>query len=217
MLAQYSTLGCAALDAYCLCNNVAFSNGLRDCSNGACGTAVGSTAIAFGSAYCSTAFATHTATTTGLAALPSCGQTCFNNMLAQYSSLGCASPDSYCLCNNVNFSNGLRDCSNGACGTVVGSSAIAYGSAYCSTAFATHTATTTGLAALPSCGQTCFNNMVAQYSTLGCASPAPSCLCKNVNFGFGLRDCSNGACGTAVASTVIAYGSSYCASATAAP
>ncbi|KAK3934511.1 hypothetical protein QBC46DRAFT_399553 [Diplogelasinospora grovesii] len=135
-------------------------------------------------------------------------------MLAQYSSLGCASPDSYCLCNNVDFSNGLRDCSNGACGTAVGSSAIAYGSAYCSTAKATHT--TTGLAALPSCGQTCFNNMVAQYSTLGCASPAPSCLCKNVNFGYGLRDCSNGACGTAVASTVIAYGSSYCASATAA-
>ncbi|KAK3933467.1 carbohydrate-binding module family 18 protein [Diplogelasinospora grovesii] len=206
---------CAAPDAYCLCNNVDFSNGIRDCSNGACGTAVASTVIAFGSAYCATAFATHTATTTGLAALPSCGQTCFNNMLAQYSSLGCASPsDSYCLCNNVNFSNGLRDCSNGACGTAVGSSAIAYGSAYCSTASATHT--TTGLAALPSYGQTCFNNMVAQYSALGCASPAPSCLCQNVNFGYGLRDCSNGACGTAVASTVIAYGSSYCASVTAA-
>lgn len=215
MLAQYSALGCAAQDAYCLCNNADFGNGLRDCSNGACGTAVGSTAIAFGSAYCSTAFATHTATTTGLAALPSCGQTCFDNMVAQYSALGCAGPDSYCLCANVDFGNGLRDCSNGACGTAVGSSAIAYGSEYCSAASATHT--TTGLAALPSCGQTCFDNMVAQFSALGCASPEPSCLCENVNFGYGLRDCSNGACGTAVASTVIAYGSSYCASATAAP
>ncbi|KAA8622148.1 hypothetical protein SMACR_09577 [Sordaria macrospora] len=153
----------------------------------------------------------------GLAALPSCGQTCFNNMLAQYSALGCAARDGYCLCNNVDFKNGIRDCSNGACGTAVGSTVIAFGDAYCSTAFATHTATaTTGVAALPSCGQTCFNNMVAQYSALGCASPEPSCLCKNANFGYGLRDCSNGACGTAAASSVMAYGSSYCASATAA-
>ena len=152
----------------------------------------------------------------GLAALPSCGQTCFNNMLAQYSTLGCAALDGYCLCNNVDFKNGIRDCSNGACGTAVGSTVIAFGDAYCSTAFATHIATATGVAALPSCGQTCFNNMVAQYSALGCASPAPSCLCKNANFGYGLRDCSNGACGMAAASSVIAYGSSYCASATAA-
>ena len=223
MLAQYSALGCAASDAYCLCNNINFSNGIRDCSNGACGAAVGSTVIAFGGAYCSTASATHTAAATatataaGIASLPSCGQTCFNNMLAQYSALGCASPDAYCLCNNVDFSNGIRDCSNGACGAAIGSTVIAFGSAYCTTAFATHTPMATGLAALPSCGQTCFNNMVAQYSTLGCASPVPSCLCENVNFGYGLRDCSNGACGTAVASTVIAYGSLYCASATAAP
>ncbi|CCC05648.1 hypothetical protein SMACR_09703 [Sordaria macrospora] len=152
----------------------------------------------------------------GLAALPSCGQTCFNNMLAQYSALGCASRDGYCLCNNVNFKNGIRDCSNGACGTAVGSTVIAFGDSYCSTAFATHTATTTGFAALPSCGQACFNNMVAQYSALGCASPLPSCLCKNANFGYGLRDCANGACGTAAASGVIAFGNSYCASATAA-
>ncbi|KAL0473868.1 hypothetical protein QR685DRAFT_436556 [Neurospora intermedia] len=151
----------------------------------------------------------------GLTALPSCGQTCFKNMLAQYSALGCAALDSYCLCNNVNFQNGIRDCSNGACGTAVGSTVTSFGSAYCSTAFATHTATTTGLAALPSCGQICFNNMVAQYSALGCASPAPSCLCKNAKFGYGLRDCSNDACGTAVASSVIAYGSSYCTFATA--
>ncbi|KAN0116990.1 carbohydrate-binding module family 18 [Hyaloscypha variabilis] len=229
MLTQYSTLGCNALDAYCLCNNADFSNGLRDCSNGACGTAVGSTAIAFGSAYCSSATATHTgtiihATTTssslnptsipGEAALPSCGQLCFNNMLAQYATLGCSTLDAYCLCNNADFSNGLRDCSNGACGTAVGSTAIAFGSAYCSSAQATHTVTATGLAALPSCGQLCFNNMLAQYSSLGCSTAAPACLCSNVNFGYGLRDCSNGACGTAVASTVIAYGSSYCASAT---
>ncbi|KAK3949219.1 hypothetical protein QBC32DRAFT_220174, partial [Pseudoneurospora amorphoporcata] len=152
----------------------------------------------------------------GLTALPLCSQTCFNDMLAQYSTLGCAALDGYYLCNNVNFKNSIRDCSNGACGTAVGSTVIAFGDAYCSTAFATHIVTATGLAALPSCGQTCFNNMVAQYSALGCASPAPSCLCENANFEYGLRDCSNSACRTAAASSIIAYRSSYCASATAA-
>ncbi|KAI1810627.1 hypothetical protein GGS20DRAFT_579729 [Poronia punctata] len=148
-----------------------------------------------------------------------CGQTCFSNLQAQYQALGCTSPtDAYCLCNNVNFGYGIRDCSNGACGTVVASTVIAYGSAYCSNAVATHTATTTttGLGALPSCGQTCFNNVQAQYSALGCPSPSDAyCLCNNVDFGYGIRDCANGACGTAVGSTVIAYGSTYCAQATA--
>jgi hypothetical protein len=163
--------------------------------------------------------------TTALSALPSCGQTCFNNLQAQYSTLGCSGPDSYCLCNNPNFGYGLRDCANGACGTAVASTVIAYGNAYCSTALATHTTTSAApttrtttsasLPTLPSCGQTCLNNMKAQYSALGCSSPDPACLCKNVNFGYGLRDCANGACGTAVAPTVISYGSSYCASATA--
>ncbi|KAE9372960.1 carbohydrate-binding module family 18 protein [Stipitochalara longipes BDJ] len=153
----------------------------------------------------------------GEAALPSCGQLCFNNMLAQYSTLGCNALDGYCLCNNVNFGYGLRDCSNGACGTAVGSTIIAFGSSYCNSAIASHTATATatGLAALPSCGQTCFNNMLAQYSSLGCTTPAPACLCSNVNFSYGIRDCSNAACGTVVASKVIDYGGSYCRSATA--
>lgn len=99
------------------------------------------------------------------AALPAYGQPCFNNMLAQYSTLGCAVLDAYCLCNNVDFSNGLRDCSNGACGTAIGSTAIAFGSTYCSSAQATQTATDPA-AALSSCGQVCFNNMLAQYSSL---------------------------------------------------
>ena len=140
-------------------------------------------------------------------------------MLDQWSELGCSSGDPACLCSNANFGYGLRDCSNGACGTAVASTVIAYGSAYCSSALATATPTgtptATGVASLPTCGQTCFNNMVAMYSSLGCASPDPHCLCSNVNFGYGLRDCSNGACGTDVASTVIAYGSAYCASASA--
>lgn len=62
---------------------------------------------------------------------------------------------------------------------------------------------TTALAALPSCRQTYFNNMIAQYSAPGCASPVPSCLCENVNVGYGLGDCADGSCGTAVASSII--------------
>ncbi|UKZ56763.1 hypothetical protein TrVGV298_010604 [Trichoderma virens] len=231
LLGQYSTLGCGTPDPACLCRNVNFGYGIRDCANGACGTDVASTVIAFESTYCASATSARTtlpttasATTTGIGALPSCGQTCFNNLLAQYSTLGCGTPDPACLCRNVNFGYGIRDCANGACGTAVASTVIAFESTYCASATsarttypATASATTTGIASLPSCGQTCFNNMLAQYSSLGCTSPDPACLCKNVNFGYGIRDCSNGACGTAIASTVIAFESSYCASATAAP
>ncbi|RDW56892.1 CFEM protein [Coleophoma crateriformis] len=229
MLAQYSALGCATANPSCLCRNANFGYGLIDCSNGACGTAVASTVIAFESAYCSSAIAasttypttttaTATATISGISSLPTCGQTCFNNMLAEYATLGCAAADVVCMCSNVNFGYGVHDCATAACNTADASTVIAFESAYCASATATVTAapTATGIASLPSCGQTCFNNMLAQYSALGCASADPACLCSNVNFGYGVRDCSNGACGTAVASTVIAFESAYCASATAA-
>lgn len=44
--------------------------------------------------------------------------------------------------------------------------------------------------------------MLAQYSALGCVSPVPSCLCENVNFGYGLWDCANGEYGTAASSVI---------------
>lgn len=230
LLAQYTTLGCGTSDPACLCRNVNFGFGIRDCANGACGSSVASTVLAFETSYCASATSARTTfpttaapTTTGIAALPSCGQTCFSNMLAQYQTLGCGTSDPACLCRNVNFGYGIRDCANGACGTAVASTVISFESTYCASATAARTTfpttaapTVTGIAGLPSCGQTCFSNMMAQYSTLGCASPAPSCLCKNVNFGYGIRDCANGACGTAVASTVISFEGVYCASATAA-
>lgn len=46
--------------------------------------------------------------------------------------------------------------------------------------------------------------------SLGCSGADAACLCRNVNFGYGIRDCSNAACGTEVAPTVIAYGVAYC-------
>ncbi|PYH85074.1 hypothetical protein BO82DRAFT_381106 [Aspergillus uvarum CBS 121591] len=171
-----------------------------------------------------------TATLTAISQLPSCGQTCFNNMLAQYDSLGCTTSDPSCLCRNINFYYGIRDCANAACGTAAASTVLAFESGYCTSAIAAETtspvttstpttsaaASPTAISDLPTCGQTCFNNMLAQYSSLGCSSPDPACLCENINFYYGMRDCSNAACGTEVATTVLAFESVYCASATAA-
>merc|ERR1712169_113319 len=69
------------------------------------------------------------------------------------------------------------------------------------------------LSDLPPCGQTCVNNMLGQAAALGCSATDVACLCKNDNFGFGIRDCSYQACppDTNVAA-IIAYGNSYCAS-----
>lgn len=59
-------------------------------------------------------------------------QTCITNMLGLAPSLGCGATDAACLCSNVNFAYGIRDCSNAACGSDVAPSVIAYGVAYCS-------------------------------------------------------------------------------------
>ena len=193
---------------------------------GTCNTVTSSSSTSSSTTKTSSSVTTSSSTSTlaAISSLPSCGQLCFNNVIGQYSSLGCSSPDPSCLCSNVNFGYGIRDCSNGACGTAVASTVIAYESAYCSSALATRgsvtaTPTATGVAALPSCGQTCFSNMLGQYSSLGCATADPACLCQNINFYYGLRDCSNAVCGsdTNAVSTILAFESSYCASATAAP
>ena len=55
-----------------------------------------------------------------------------------------------------------------------------------------------------------MNNMIALAPSLGCANTDTACLCKNVNFQYGIRDCSNAVCGEAVASTVISFGAGYC-------
>ncbi|EGX91309.1 keratin-associated protein 5-5, putative [Cordyceps militaris CM01] len=206
-------------------------NGSGDCGQG-CQSAFGKCSTTSSSSSSTTTSSTTTtsspATTTkvptttipGIDSLPSCGQTCFYNMLDKHSELGCSSrDDAYCLCSNVNFNNGIRDCSNGACGESVASTVISYGSAYCSQAAATHvpTATVTDIASLPSCGRTCFHNMEGQHSQLGCPNADPYCLCGKADFGNGIRDCANGACGKVIASTVIAYESAYCSSASATP
>lgn len=156
-----------------------------------------------------------TITATNFAALPTCGQTCFNNMLAQASSLGCTADDSYCLCNNIYFGIGFTECSNGACGTDVAAIALAYESVYCAQATSKHQATTTtAFASLPSCGQTCFTDIVAQASALGCAAADDYCLCNYSDFSKGMVECSDGACGTDIAPVILAYQAAWCSVAT---
>lgn len=59
-------------------------------------------------------------------------------MLAAATALGCppknGQPDALCLCANVNFGNGIRDCVTQSCpaGTDT-NSIIAYGVTYCNT------------------------------------------------------------------------------------
>ncbi|KAI0437141.1 hypothetical protein F4803DRAFT_556285 [Xylaria telfairii] len=70
----------------------------------------------------------------------------------------------------------------------------------------------------PACGTTCFGNMLGQASQLGCGSGGSTqdavdgaCLCKNINFSYGIIDCANAACPQGEAPTVIQYGLNWCA------
>ena len=49
-------------------------------------------------------------------------------------------------------------------------------------------------------------------SQFGCGQNDVLCYCREPNFGYGVRDCANEACGSGEASTVIAFGTQYCAS-----
>ncbi len=55
--------------------------------------------------------------------------------------------------------------------------------------------------------------MLALGPSLGCPTPEFGCLCRLVNFGYGIRDCANAACGPEVGAQVIAYGVAACAAA----
>lgn len=151
------------------------------------------------------------------------------------------------MCRAPNFNYGVRDCANGACSNADrASTVISFETSYwCPSFMATGTnsptqaptPTPTAISDLPPCGvsayaapfprghgtlanmgqQTCMNNMIAQYSQLGCPSPDPACLCKKANFGYGVRDCANGACGAAVAPTVTNFANSHYCSPTPGP
>ncbi|GAB1313602.1 hypothetical protein MFIFM68171_03812 [Madurella fahalii] len=64
---------------------------------------------------------------------------------------------------------------------------------------------------MPDCGEICGNNMLAQAAELGCQAGDIACLCHNVNFGYGIHDCSVEACGDfSQANIVISWGNAIC-------
>jgi hypothetical protein len=52
--------------------------------------------------------------------------------------------------------------------------------------------------------------MLAAAGDFGCGSTNITCLCADPRFGYGLRDCTNEACGSDVYSAVSSYGVSVC-------
>jgi len=55
-------------------------------------------------------------------------------------------------------------------------------------------------AAMAACGKRCITNVVAQASgpRINCPIADPECLCGSMNFWYGIRDCSQEACGKVV-------------------
>ncbi|KAL2039104.1 hypothetical protein N7G274_008153 [Stereocaulon virgatum] len=67
---------------------------------------------------------------------------------------------------------------------------------------------------LPNCGKTCINNMLGKAQSLGCQPNDIACLCKNMDFGNGVHDCSAESCpqGTDI-NTITSTGMQFCAAA----
>ena len=61
--------------------------------------------------------------------------------------------------------------------------------------------------------KTCINNMLNKAESLGCPSNNITCLCTNMDFGNGVRDCSTGYCpstGVTDISQIIKVGNGFC-------
>ncbi|KZL66997.1 CFEM domain-containing protein [Colletotrichum tofieldiae] len=66
------------------------------------------------------------------------------------------------------------------------------------------------LESLPPCGIACVNNVIAKG--FGCASGDNTCLCKQQDFVFGIRDCAAQSCAADETTKVNDYVTSLCAS-----
>jgi hypothetical protein len=67
------------------------------------------------------------------------------------------------------------------------------------------------ISTLPECGQFCAEDMVTgQASGLGCSANDLQCLCQNINFIYGLRDCSAATCSPEDAQRIVEYGIAVC-------
>ncbi|KAL2020779.1 hypothetical protein VTK56DRAFT_7977 [Thermocarpiscus australiensis] len=67
---------------------------------------------------------------------------------------------------------------------------------------------------MPECGKICAKNMLAKCDELNCSPGDVVCLCSNVNFGYGIRDCSVQVCGNiTLANIAIDWANKFCESA----
>ncbi|KAL2166698.1 hypothetical protein VTG60DRAFT_2287 [Thermothelomyces hinnuleus] len=65
---------------------------------------------------------------------------------------------------------------------------------------------------MPDCGRLCGTNMFGKAAELGCQENDIACLCRNKDFGFGIRDCSIQVCDSVdQANVAIDWGNSLCA------
>jgi hypothetical protein len=53
--------------------------------------------------------------------------------------------------------------------------------------------------------------MLAKAGSLGCSETDIACLCKNVDFKYGIRDCTAAVCSETDHATVVQFGNAICA------
>ncbi|KAK4108633.1 hypothetical protein N656DRAFT_771592 [Canariomyces notabilis] len=65
---------------------------------------------------------------------------------------------------------------------------------------------------MPDCGRVCGTAMLNKGAELGCPDGNIACLCRNVNFGYGIHDCSISVCAGNIeqANIAIAWGNDLC-------
>ncbi|KAK4101875.1 CFEM-domain-containing protein [Parathielavia hyrcaniae] len=67
----------------------------------------------------------------------------------------------------------------------------------------------------PECAKLCVENMYAKADELGCGQNDVNCLCSNMDFGYGIRDCSAAVCENDVeqVNAAISYYNNVCSNA----
>ncbi|WEW62020.1 hypothetical protein PRK78_007520 [Emydomyces testavorans] len=65
---------------------------------------------------------------------------------------------------------------------------------------------------ISACGRMCIQNMLNKAPQLGCGNNDMACLCSKIDFGYGVRDCTQQACGGVDLEKIVALGQSMCAS-----
>ncbi|OJD16579.1 hypothetical protein AJ78_03270 [Emergomyces pasteurianus Ep9510] len=66
------------------------------------------------------------------------------------------------------------------------------------------------LSGVSECARGCIERMLALAPKLGCKGDDVACLCRNMDFGYGVRDCTTQACGAQDLPAAAAAAAKYC-------